>query len=190
MENLLKQFKIELRKLSTAELKAVAVYKKLASITLELASVKVVTKKSLQNIITETLTKRGLSESSIKKIRGNIMSFFEGSKKYPQKVEMIKKRLENVSSRQEFDKLAKSFKKYGETEPPQKETKSTAKSRAKKEVKIIKGGETIDKSKYYSIISSIVKIDEDTFYKLDDEKIIELFEEVEKIAKILGGIKG
>ena len=191
MNELIKVLKKELRKIASAELKALASYKSIAGIAMELASIEAITKKSLQNNITETLENKGLSGDYVKKIRGMITNFYEGAKKFPHKIEDIKLRINNISSVNELIKLSRNFKKEGVTETPQKESKSVAKSHAKKEIKIVKGEEnTLDKQKYFKIISSIIKIDEDTFFNLDESAIMALFDEVEKIAKILGGVKG
>ncbi len=185
MKTLLAELRKDLRGLAGAEIKAVEYYKKTAGVLLELASVDAINKKELISIITETLEKKGMSESSIKKIRGGLMAFYEGAKKFPDKIETIKIRLENINTRQSIETLGRVFKKTGETEMPQKEIGPKPKG-SKKDLSIVE----VDKSKYYKIVSSIIKIDETTYYMLDDDKIVELIQEVEKIAKILGKIKG
>jgi len=185
MKQLITELKKDLRGLAAAETKAVDYYKRTAGILLELASINVIQKKELQALITDTLEKKGMSESSIKKIRGGLMSYFEGAKKFPGKIETIKIRLNNVITRSEIETLGRAFKKTGDTTPAQKEVSSRPKG-GKKDLSIQK----VDKSKYFKIVASIIKIDENEYYSLDDEKIIALIQEVEKIAKILGKIKG
>lgn len=185
MKTLINELKKDLRGLAGAEIKAVEYYKKTALVLIELASINAINKKELQNLITDVLTSKGLSESSIKKIRGGLMAFFEGAKKYPNNVEMIKIRLNNITTRQEVENLGRNYKKSGDTETPQKSVNPRPKG-SKKDITV----EKIDKSKYFKIISSVIKISEDEYYNLDNDKIVELIREVEKIAKILGKIKG
>ena len=191
MNELIKVLKKELRKITSAELKALVSYKSIAITAIDLAGVEAVNKKLLQQNITETLENKGLSPDYIKKVRGTVVNFYEGAKKFPHKIEGIKIRIENINSINELIKLSRVFKREGTSVPSQKETKSVAKSHAKKKIKVVKGEENpLDKNKYFKIISSVIKINEDTFYKMDKSAIMALFDEVEKIVKILGGIKG
>ena len=179
----LKELKRELQLYAVNEIKAVERYKKLAILLLDLSSVEAINKKELQQLITDILSKKGLSESSIKKIRGGLMAFYEGAKKFPQNVEVVKTRLSNIVTRQEVEALGRNYKKEGTTEKAEKET--TSKPKNKKEKEVVK----VNKAKYYNLISSIIKIDEDTYYNMDDEDIIKLIEEVQTIITLLNKAK-
>ena len=185
--NGLKELKKELRVAGRATLKALESYKKSVEIILDLAEIDIIEKKMLSNDITETMEKLGLSTNYIKKVRGMLLNFFEGAKKYPQKKDDILIRVENITSVNDLITLSRNFKKSGVTETPQKERKSSPKSKGDDTQRPTE--ENVDYKKYFKIISKIVKINEDEFFNLEDEKKNLLIEEAIKIAKILGKIK-
>ena len=185
--NELKELKKELRVAGRATLKALESYKKSIGIVMELSGIEVINKKALQDDITETMQKVGLSENYIKKIRGMLINFFEGAKKYPEKKEDIILRVENIDSVNDLITLSRNFKKDGSTEKAQKEKNSSPKNKGDNTKR--PGDEKIDYKKYFTIISKIVKITEDDFFSLDDTKKDALIEEALKIAEILGKIK-
>ena len=185
--NELKELKKELRVAGRATLKALESYKKSIGIIMDLAEIEVITKKSLQEDINQTMEKLGLSDNYIKKIRGMLLNFFEGAKKYPEQKETIILRLDNIKSVNDLITLSRNFKKSGVTETPQKQTKSNPKSKGDDTQRPLK--ENVDYKKYFAIIEKIVKINEDEFFNLEDDKKNLLIEESLKIAKILGKLK-
>ena len=191
VKEMLKKLKKDVRLGLQASQKSISYYIKACNSMLQIATIQPVTKKSLIENLNQVFEKSSLSVSYIKRVRGTITNFFEGGRKYPDKIETVKIRLSNINSFKELEVLSKAFKKEGVTEAPQKSKEKSPKDKNKKVIiNPIKGGQSIDRKKYYKIIENVIKVSDNKLDSVDDDIIINIFDECIKISKMLGGIEG